>query len=746
MTRRAQPPSDPLPEDRMLLAAGRLHDPFRLLGRHPTGAERVVVRAFLPGASRAWIVENGEELTRFDDGDFFEWAGSPTGLPDRYRVGVEEDGLERVEFDPYAFPPQLHEAAIASFSRGEHFRSHDLLGSRLHTADSVSGVLFALWAPEAERVSVVGGFNRWDGRRHPMRARGSSGVWELFLPGLADGELYKYEIRNRASGSVFLKSDPFGRASEHRPGTASIVPGPSRFTWSDSEWLESRETWNWAESPVSVYEMHAGSWRRSPSGGFLSYREIADQLVPEIRELGFTHVEFLPLTEHPLDGSWGYQPTGYFAPTRRHGSADDLKYLVDTLHRNGIGVILDWVPGHFPKDSHGLARFDGSALFEYGEADKGEHREWGTLVFNYGRNEVRSFLMSSALYWLEEFHVDGLRVDAVASMLYLDYSRPAGQWRPNIYGGNENLEATAFLKRFNEETHGQFPGTVTIAEESTAWPGVTRPTWANGLGFSMKWNMGWMHDTLEYVSEDPIHRKYHHNRITFAPMYAFSENFVLPLSHDEVVHGKRSLLGRMPGDPWQQFANLRLLYTLQWTFPGKKLLFMGSELGQPQEWDHARALPWDLIADPRHRGVRRLVCDLNALYRRNRALHVRDFSEEGFEWLRWDDADNSVISYQRKDGEDRAIVLINFTPVPRHNYRIGMDRPGQYREILNSDSRFYGGSDVGNPVPLSAGERGWMGRPYSFEVTLPPLGAVVLQPETRSPDGTPEPPPISAEP
>ena len=715
----------------MLLAEGRLHDPFRLLGRHPLAHGQVVVRAFLPEITRAWVVESEAELERVDGGDFFEWKGPEGVLPSRYRIRAERSGIEAVWFDPYAFPPQLGEADLESFGRGEHFRAHLFLGSRLHEADGVGGVLFAVWAPEAERVSVVGDFNLWDGRRHPMRVRGGSGVWELFLPGLCAGDLYKYEIRNRANGTIHLKSDPLALANEHRPGTASMVVPGSTFGWRDSEWMGRRALWTWSDSPISVYELHAGSWRRSETGGFLNYREIADLLVPEIRKLGFTHVEFLPVTEHPLDASWGYQTTGYFAPTSRHGSPDDFRYLVDALHQHGVGVILDWVPGHFPRDAHGLARFDGSSLFEYGDTRKGEHREWGTLVFNYGRNEVRSFLVSSALYWFEEFHIDGLRVDAVASMLYLDYSRDPGEWVPNVHGGNENLEATEFLKKFNETTHGQFPGTMTIAEESTAWSGVTRPTWANGLGFTMKWNMGWMHDTLKYMAEDPVHRKHHHDRITFAPMYAFSENFVLPLSHDEVVHGKGSLLGKMPGDRWQRFANLRLLYTFQWTFPGKKLLFMGSELGQPYEWDHSRSLPWSLAGEPGHAGVRRLVCDLNALYRNRPALHRRDFFEDGFEWLRWDDADVSVLTYLRKSGEEHVLALMNFTPVPRRQYRVGVPGSGRYREIFNSDSRFYGGSDIGNPLPIGTEERAWMGRPRSIEVTLPPLGGIVLELEPQ---------------
>jgi 1,4-alpha-glucan branching enzyme len=711
--------------DRLL--AARHHDPFEVLGRHGLPDGGLVVRVFSPATREVSLPETGAVLARVGDTDLFEYRGPGAGLPSRYRVlRVDDRGGSHDSVDPYCFPPLLDGRDLEAFGAGRHWHAWWMLGAHVIEADEIPGTRFAVWAPEAERVSVVGDFNGWDGRCHPMRSRGASGVWELFVPGLGAGVLYKFEIRNRWSGELLLKGDPYARLAELRPSTASTVTSPTRHEWHDAAWMEGRAGGRWLGDPVSIYEVHLGSWRRHPDGRFLTYREIAGQLAPYARELGFTHVELMPVTEHPLDESWGYQPSGYFAPTRRFGEPDDLRHLVDRMHREGIGVILDWVPGHFPKDAHGLARFDGSPLYEYADPRKGEHAEWGTLVFNYDRNEVRSFLYSSALYWLKEFHVDGLRVDAVASMLYLDYSRKEGEWLANPRGGNENLEAVDFLRRLNELTHAASPGSVTIAEESTAWPGVSRPVDGGGLGFSMKWNMGWMHDTLAYFSHDPVHRRFHHNLLTFAPVYAFSENFVLPLSHDEVVHGKRSLLGRMPGDDWQRFANLRLLFTFQWTFPGKKLLFMGGEIAQPSEWDHRGSLPWHLLDDTRHGGIRQLVADLNRLYRSHPALHERDFDGQGFRWLRWDDADNSVVSYLRRDESTAVVVALNATPVPRPGYRIGVPAPGPWREILNSDSRFYGGGDVGNPFPLDAEPVAWMDQPFSIVVTLPPLAGIVL--------------------
>jgi 1,4-alpha-glucan branching enzyme len=669
-------------------------------------------------------------LVRRGDSDLFEWRGARAGLPAHYRLRrTDSHGNVTVLHDPYSFPPQLQSADLTAFNEGHHNAAFRFLGAHGVEVSGVPGVRFAVWAPEAERVSVVGDFNAWDGRRHPLRVRGSSGVWELFVPGLGLG-LYKYEIRNRHSGALGLKVDPFARAFELRPATASRIDLPSTFRWADADWLAARRKANWLEAPMSIYEMHAGSWRRDAQGQPLNYRALADELIPHLLARGFTHVEFTPLTEYPLDESWGYQPVGYFAPTARYGTPDDFRFLVNRCHQAGIGVLLDWVPGHFPRDDHGLARFDGSALFEYGDARKGSHPDWGTLIFNYGRAEVQSFLLSSARFWLEEFHIDGLRVDAVASMLYLDYSRRDGEWAPNEHGGRENLEAIAFLRQLNAMTHRDFPGTVTIAEESTAWPGVSRPVDVGGLGFSMKWNMGWMHDTLAYFKHDPVHRRFHHDRLTFGPLYAFSENFVLPFSHDEVVHGKGSLLGRMPGDEWQRFANLRLLFLLQWTYPGKKLLFMGQELGQGTEWNHREGLPWHVLDYPHHAGVQRLLDDLNRLYRSVPALHRLDFDGRGFRWLRHDDAAASVLSWLRTAGtaDPPAVLVLNFTPVPRHGYRIGVPEPGAWREALNSDSRFYGGSDLGNGGVRTAESVPWMDQPWSLELTLPPLAGIVLLP------------------
>ena len=706
---------------------GRHHDPFAVLGRHPLGDGRAVVRVYSPATLAVSLPEAGLELPRRDGTDLFEYVGPVANLPPRYQVRREmDDGRVEQGPDPYCFAPLLDEGDIAAFNAGQHWHAWWILGAHPQVVDGVAGVRFAVWAPAAERVSVVGPFNRWDGRCHPLRCRGGSGVWELFLPGIGPGELYKFEIRHRGSGRLLLKSDPYARAAELRPATASVVAAASGYLWQDAAWLAARADGRWLGAPLSIYEVHLGSWRRGADGAVLSYRDSADALAEYVSALGFTHVELLPITEYPLDDSWGYQPSGYFAPTRRYGEADDLRYLVDRLHQAGIGVLLDWVPGHFPRDAHGLATFDGSALYEYADPRKGEHADWGTLVFNYDRNEVRSFLLSSAIYWLKEFHFDGLRVDAVASMLYLDYSRPDGAWAPNVHGGRENLEAVAFLRRLNELTHAECPGSITVAEESTAWPAVSRPVSHGGLGFSMKWNMGWMHDTLDYLAHDPVHRRFHHQRITFGPVYAFSENFVLPLSHDEVVHGKRSLLGRMPGDDWQRFANLRLLYTFQWTFPGKKLLFMGGEFAQPEEWNFRGQLPWELLGDPRHGGLHRLVGDLNRLYCAQTALHACDFEAQGFAWLRWDDADHSIITYVRRAGAAEVIVALNCTPVPRPGYRLGVPRPGDYREILNSDSRYYGGSDLGNPLPLATAPVAAMGQSQSLVVTLPPLAGLVF--------------------
>jgi 1,4-alpha-glucan branching enzyme len=603
------------------------------------------------------------------------------------------------------------------------------LGSRQMTNDGVTGVRFAVWAPNAERVSVVGDFNGWDGRMHPLQSRGASGVWELFMPELPAGALYKYEIRNRATGAVVVKADPYAQGFELRPATAARVTAPAQHLWQDDEWLERRARTDWLHSPLNIYEVHAGSWRRHPDGRRYTYGELADALIPYAADMGYTHIELMPISEHPLDESWGYQATGYFAATSRYGSADDLRAFIDRCHAVGLGVILDWVPGHFPQDQFALARFDGTALYEHEDPRLGLHPEWGTHTFNYGRNEVRSFLLSSAHYWLSQFHFDGLRVDAVASMLYLDYSRAAGEWLPNRYGGNENLEAVDFLRQLNIMVHAEFPGALSIAEESTAWPMVSRPVYLGGLGFTLKWNMGWMHDTLDYLRLDPVHRRFHHDRLTFGQLYAYTENFVLPLSHDEVVHGKGSLLGKMPGDAWQRFANLRLLLTYQMTSPGKKLNFMGSEFGQGREWAANTELDWGLLAEPAHAGVARLARDLNRLYRDRPALHELDHTADGFAWIDCHDAEQSIVCFERRARNGHAlIVILNFTPVPRAGYRIGLPLPGAYDEIFNSDSHYYGGSDVGNWSQTQAEPRAWMNRAYSASVTVPPLGAIILAP------------------
>lgn len=732
-------PHDPATDLRKILEA-RHHDPFSVLGRH-RGHGGDVIRAILPQAEHVRLGPEGPELQRVSGTDIFEALVQVHDVPSHYRLHwIDKKGQQRDHVDPYTFPPQLAEFDLYLFGEGRHWHIYRILGAHPHTVDGISGTLFATWAPNAERVSVVGDFNNWDGRCHPMRVHGDSGVWELFIPSLTAGALYKYEIRNRQHGSLLLKSDPYAQQYQLRPDTASVVVAETRFQWNDEQWLSERQSTDWTRSPLSIYEVHLGSWRRADDDGFLNYRDIAHRIVPYIKEQGFTHIELLPITEHPLDASWGYQTTGYFAPTRRFGTPDDFRYFIDYCHRHHVGVILDWVPAHFPKDAHGLANFDGTALYEHADPRLGEHRDWGTLIYNYGRNEVIDFLLGSALFWLEEFHIDGLRVDAVASMLYLDYSRQPGDWLPNKYGGNENLEAIAFLRNLNTVTHQQHPGVLMMAEESTAWPQVTRPTWTGGLGFSMKWNMGWMHDTLMYMGKDPIHRHHHHDQLTFGLLYAFTENFILPFSHDEVVHGKRSLLYRMPGDEWQRFANLRCLYTYLFTYPGKKLLFMGCEFGQGEEWDFNRELDWYVLDYPLHQGTHRLVADLNRLYTSDPCLHRHDFDSPGFEWIDCHDAPQSVLSYLRRAAKLFTIVVLNMTPVVRHNYRIGVPLQATYREVLNSDASIYGGSNIGNGE-VAADCESWMGRPYSICITLPPLAGIILRPipETITEEQEPQP-------
>ncbi|GAB6040604.1 1,4-alpha-glucan branching protein GlgB [Endothiovibrio diazotrophicus] len=718
--------SETLSPELLRIVEARHHDPFEVLGRHSIGDGRIRIRAHLPHAEEVMVVD-GPQLARIPGTDLFEWSGPADGIDARYRLQWREDDGQRHErHDPYCFPLQLGDLDLHLFGEGRHWHAYRFLGAHPHSADGVDGMRFAVWAPAAERISVVGDFNRWDGRAHPMRVRGASGVWELFIPGVGAGVQYKFEIRNRDSGAVFLKSDPYGQRYEMRPGTASITTEGSRYPWADGEWLQQREHADWLHAPMSIYEVHLGSWRRTRDGGFLNYRELAHQLVAHVTDLGFTHIELLPVSEHPLDASWGYQCLGYYAPTSRHGAPDDFRYFVDHCHKHGIGVFLDWVPAHFPKDAHGLARFDGTALYEHEDPRQGEHRDWSTLIFNYGRNEVKNFLLSNALYWLEEFHIDGLRVDAVASMLYLDYSRNDGEWIPNKYGGRENLEAIEFLRELNHVAHGEYPGALIVAEESTSWPQVTRPTYVGGLGFSMKWNMGWMNDTLEYFHKEPVFRAYHHDWLTFSMLYAFTENFMLPFSHDEVVHGKGSMLDKMPGDAWQKFANLRLLYCYQFLHPGKKLLFMGCEFGQGREWNFDEALDWDLLAYPYQSGVQALVRDLNQLYRGERALHGREFEWDGFEWIDCHDSSQSTLSFLRRDDDHFLVVVLNFTPEPRRDYRIGVPAAGTYREVLNSDSEYYAGSNTGNDVVVSE-EKPWMGRDHSVVLTLPPLAAIVLR-------------------
>ena len=721
-------PKPNLEEPLVRIVEARHHDPFAVLGRH-IHKKHALVRAFIPDAKEVRIMGSDEPMVRIPNSDFFEWHGQADDLPTIYQFSMtDQAGRTSTFYDPYCFPTVISDFDLHLFSEGKHWHAYKVLGAHQMTVEGIPGVCFAVWAPNAQRVSVIGDFNRWDGRVHPMRSRGGSGVWELFIPGIDSGNFYRFELRSQ-SGDILVKNDPYSQYFQKRPENACIIAPDTKHSWQDDAWINNRKQADWQNKAISIYEIHLGSWQLDEDGEFLNYRDLAHRLTDYVKELGFTHIELLPVTEHPFDGSWGYQATGYFAPTSRFGTPDDFRYFVDHLHQNGIGIILDWVPAHFPKDQHALAKFDGTALYEHEDPRLGEHRDWGTLIFNYGRAEVRNFLLSSAIFWMEEFHLDGLRVDAVASMLYLDYSRNAGEWIPNKYGGRENLEAVDFLRHLNAVTHDQFPGTLMIAEESTAWPQVSRPTWLGGLGFSMKWNMGWMHDTLAYFEKDPVHRHFHHDQLTFGLLYAFTENFVLPFSHDEVVHGKRSLLDKMSGDDWQRFASLRLLYSYMFTYPGKKLLFMGCEFAQGREWNEATALDWYLLDRPQHQGIHALVSRLNQLYKEMPALHGVEFEGDGFEWIDCHDASQSVLSYMRKSRDGQiAIVVLNFTPVPRENYRIGVPRPGRYTEVLNSDSAYFGGSNLGNEGGINTDEVSWMGHNQSIEVTLPPLGALVLVP------------------
>ncbi len=724
------------------LIEGRHENPFELLGPHEVndaGRRALAVRAYLPNSMQAWVVDPKHAqsplpMRRIHPAGLFEAIcpmSNGDGSP-RYMIRVADEGGKKptMMYDPYSFPHLLTDYDLHLLNEGRHWQSYNKLGAQLRTVDGVDGVNFAVWAPNATSVSVVGDFNSWDGRRHPMRKHIPSGFWELFVPGLGEGTLYKYQIRHH--DWVFEKSDPYGFAAEVPPRTASKVSDLSRYTWHDPEWMTRRRETNWLEKPLSFYEVHLGSWKRpgDDPNRWLSYRELAHQLADYCKEVGYTHIELMPVAEHPFTASWGYQIVGYYAVTSRYGSPQDFMYFVDVLHQNGIGMILDWVPAHFPRDGHGLRRFDGTALYEHADPRQGDHRDWGTHIFNYGRNEVRNFLVSNALFWMDKYHIDGLRVDAVASMLYLDYSREEGDWLPNEFGGRENLPAIALLKEFNEQSHIQHPGVLTIAEESTAWPAVSRPTYMGGLGFSLKWNMGWMNDTRGYMRHEPVHRKYHHDELTFSLIYAFHENFVLPMSHDEVVHGKGSLLDQMPGDLWQKFANLRLLYSYMWTHPGKKLLFMGCDFGQWNEWNYDTSLQWHLMQWQSHQGLLKCVTDLNHLYRREKALHEVDFDYHGFEWIDCHNHDDSTLCYIRraKDPKDFVIVAMQFhSRAPR-----GLPA-GRARMLLvrgNFQQRFVllCRQQHGQRPGARAENYQSHGRPYSIHITYPPLSTVVLKP------------------
>ena len=714
------------------LLNGRLDDPFAVLGAHGK-----VVRTFQPGAERISLVarDGGAELAALDEAGPGFFTGSYDGAtPYLLRITWPGGTVQETE-DPYGFGVVLGDLDLYLFAEGRHLDLARVFGAQPRTMEGVDGVAFSVWAPNARRVSVVGDFNNWDGRRHPMRLRHAAGVWELFVPRLGVGARYKFEIAG-ADGGIAQKADPLARQTEAPPATASVVAAAADYRWTDDDWMAERKARQAADAPVAIYEVHAGSWMKPEGHGdgggdrTLDWRGLSEKLIPYVADMGFSHVELLPIMEHPFGGSWGYQPLSQFAPSARFGRPEDFAGFVDGCHRAGVGVILDWVPAHFPTDAHGLAMFDGTHLYEHADPREGFHQDWNTLIYNLGRREVSGFLLASAIWWLEAFHVDGLRVDAVASMLYRDYSRKAGEWVPNEYGGRENLESVAFLKAMNATVAERCPGAVTIAEESTAWPGVSAPLSSGGLGFDYKWNMGWMHDTLQYIERDPMYRKWHHGELTFPMVYAYSEKYVLPISHDEVVHGKGSLLTKMPGDRWRQFANLRAYLSLMWTHPGKKLLFMGCELGMEREWNHDVSLPWDLLDQPDHAGIQRLVRDLNALYAGEVALYARDTDPGGFQWLVGDDAENSVFAFVRYGGEGAPIVVaLNLLPEPRHDYSIGLPLGGEWREVLNSDAAIYGGANIGNGGGIQAAPHALHGQSHSAGLTLPPLGAIVLRHE-----------------
>ncbi len=722
------------PNEIAALLYGAHSDPFRVLGPHRAGDD-LVIRIFRPEAKEIVIISADHPEQTFPAERLHIEGLYQATIPGETRAFsylvkvIAFDGSEQTARDPYSYGPIMGELDLHLFAEGNDKKLYEKFGAHLREIGGVRGVYFAVWAPNAERVSVVGDFNGWDGRVHPMRKLLGSGVCEIFIPGVAEGAHYKFEIKT-ASGALLLKSDPFGFFSQHGVQTSSMVYDLDRYQWNDAEWMTARRGKEWHRSAVSIYEVHLGSWRRVAEEGnrFLSYLEFVETLLPYVIEMGFTHIELMPIAEHPFEGSWGYQVTNYYAPTSRFGSPDELRHFVEACHRAGVGVIIDWVPAHFPKDAHGLAEFDGTDLYEHADPRQGEHQDWGTLIFNFGRNEVRNFLTANALFWLEQYHIDGLRVDAVASMLYLDYSREPGQWIPNEFGGRENLEAVRFLKQTNELCYESFPGVMTIAEESTAWPSVSRPVYLGGLGFGLKWNMGWMHDFLHYMALDPIFRRYHQNSVTFSIMYAFQEHFVLVLSHDEVVHGKGSMINKMPGDEWQQFANLRMFYAWMYGHPGKKLIFMGGEFGQRKEWNHDAALDWHLLEQPRHDGLRRLVQHLNHTYRNEPALWDLDDTFDGFEWIDFHDADNCVVAFlRRSQAGDVLAFVVNATPIVRSNYRLGVPNEGFYREIINTDGETYGGSNVGNFGGLASEGIEWQGRPHSIVINLPPLSVVAFK-------------------
>jgi len=717
------------------IVRGESSDPFAVLGPHREGGV-LIFRAFIPDAQAVSVMSlTGAELVkleRIDDAGF--WQGILTGgeiAPPHYRYRVQAISGKRDIADTYAFPPVLTDFDTHLLAEGTHVQNYHRLGAHPRVLEGVAGVAFAVWAPNAKRVSIVGDFCNWDGRCLPMRKRHECGVWELFVPGVEVGALYKYEIR-AASGEILpLKTDPYAFHAERPPRTAAVVAQVTDFAWNDGSWLERRRDADARTSPMSIYEVHLGSWRRVPEEGgrYLTYIELADRLIPYAKEMGFTHLELLPISEYPFDGSWGYQPVNLYATTSRFGSPYEFACFIDRCHQAGLGVLIDWVASHFPTDPHGLGLFDGTHLYEHADPRQGFHHDWNTLIYNYGRREVKNFLLANALYWIDRYHIDGLRVDAVASMLYLDYSRAPGAWVPNIHNGRENLEAVDFLQRMNDWVGTRFSGATTIAEESTAWPGVSRPTRDGGLGFGYKWNMGWMHDTLRYMSEDPIHRRWHHDDMTFGMVYAYSENFILPLSHDEVVHGKRSLIGRMPGDRWQKFANLRAYYGFMFGHPGKKLLFMGGEFAQEREWNHDTSLDWHLLDDAAHKGIQTLVRDLNAVYRNTPALHQKDHEPDGFSWIVADDREQSVFVFLRRGYDDTHPVLVacNFTPVPRHHYRVGVPYPGHWRERVNTDAAIYGGSNVGNAGGVGTEDIPSHGHAHSLRLVLPPLATIILE-------------------